>query len=263
MGRTYSTSDWHGCGTIAQKVLNYLKEDDVLYYLGDCQDRGNDGLTILNALMIRPNTFYIQGNHDKMMADAIPYVVKDIEELEYPEGYGYELWLGNGGRHTLNNYEKITKIQWFNYRDFLNSCPLELIYNSPKGHSVILEHAGYTPFDLPHRKHDPLWDREHFYDKWNGSFNKENLDPNNTYLVHGHTPVQYLKFMYGYNGMEPLTKEEMKVKYTWDEVGYIPKIIRYCDGHKFDIDMCTIVSNRIALLDLDTFEEIYFDGNTN
>ena len=38
-----------------------------------------------------------------------------------------------------------------------------------------------------------------------------------------------------------------------------PKIIRYCSGHKFDIDMCTISTNRVMLLDLDTFEEIYFD----
>ena len=38
-----------------------------------------------------------------------------------------------------------------------------------------------------------------------------------------------------------------------------PEVIRYCDGHKFDIDMCTIASERIALIDLDTFEIKYFD----
>ena len=38
-----------------------------------------------------------------------------------------------------------------------------------------------------------------------------------------------------------------------------PEIIRYCSGHKFDVDMCTIASDRISLLDLDTFEVIYFD----
>ena len=80
------------------------------------------------------------------------------------------------------------------------------------------------------------------------------------YLVHGHTPVQYLKFDYGYNGQEPLSKEDLKFKRTWDlNAIYKPEVIRYCDGHKFDIDMCTIVSGRIALLDLDTFEVIYFD----
>ena len=44
------------------------------------------------------------------------------------------------------------------------------VYHSPLGHHVILEHAGYTPFDMPHRNHYPLWDREHFYDEWDGGF---------------------------------------------------------------------------------------------
>ena len=83
----------------------------------------------------------------------------------------------------------------------------------------------------------------------------------NTYLVHGHTPVQYLKFKYGYKTMEPITKEERLHKHDWwkDKENTNPKIIRYCNGHKFCVDLCTIVSNRIGLLDLDTFEEIYFD----
>ena len=60
------------------------------------------------------------------------------------------------------------------------------------------------------------------------------------------------------------TKEEFADKNAWMCGDFLscnkPNIIRYCDGHKFDIDMCTVVSGRIALLDLDTFEEIYIDG---
>ena len=128
-------------------------------------------------------------------------------------------------------------------------------YTSKSGNGIILEHAGYTPDNLGevlHLNHDPVWDRSHFYDNWTGT--------ENMYLVHGHTPVQYLKFNYGYNGQEPFTQEDLKFKRTWDlNSTYKPEVIRYCDGHKFDIDMCTIVSGRIALLDLDTFEVIYFD----
>ena len=54
----------------------------------------------------------------------------------------------------------------------------------------------------------------------------------------------------------------MEIKRQWFENGIVdwkPTIVRYCDGHKFDIDMGTIASDRIALLDLDTFEEYYFD----
>ena len=35
-------------------------------------------------------------------------------------------------------------------------------------------------------------------------------------------------------------------------------IIPYCEGHKIDIDLGCFVSRQIALLDLDTFEPIYF-----
>ena len=39
-----------------------------------------------------------------------------------------------------------------------------------------------------------------------------------------------------------------------------PEILTYCGGHKIDLDLCTIVTNRAALLDLDTFEVKYFEG---
>ena len=137
--------------------------------------------------------------------------------------------------------------------------PLLCNYTSKNGKNIILEHAGYTPNSIGKskwKKHDPLWDREHFWDEWTGD--------ENTYLIHGHTPVQYLKFEDGYIDCLPLTKEELQLKTTWDIKGkYIPQVIRYCNKHKFDIDMCTIISGRIALIDLDTFEIIYFDKEKN
>jgi len=54
--------------------------------------------------------------------------------------------------------------------------------------------------------------------------------------VHGHTPVQYV--------MQDEKYEE---------------ILKYCNNHKIDIDMGTYVSNITVLLDLDTFEPIYFN----
>ena len=261
--RVYASSDWHGCWDVAKKVLDYLQPEDILYFLGDSTDRGPDGIKILQALIQRPNTFYIKGNHDEMFREALPYIRAEAIDINEYHGDKFDLWYGNGGQVTgedlLLHY---TPDQMLEFIHFLNKLPTELRYRSSKGHTVIMEHAGYTPFDIPHRSHDPLWDREHFHDNWvSGSGASEIV--RDTYLIHGHTPVQYLKYTYGYNGQEPLTKEEMKFKYTWyldgSEPVPAPTIIRYCDGHKFDVDMCTVASNRIALLDLDTFEEIYFD----
>jgi hypothetical protein len=99
-----------------------------------------------------------------------------------------------------------------------------------------------------------VWDREHFHDKWQKEYQ-------NTYLVHGHTPMQYLKYEFGYEGQPPKTEEDILLRNTWykEDTNFIPEVIRYADNHKFCVDLCTIVSGRVALLDLDTFETIYFD----
>lgn len=272
MGKVYASSDWHGCGYQANKILNYLQPEDKLYFLGDATDRGLQGADILDLLMARPNTYYIKGNHDYMMAATLPYIIKDMKELGHiePEHYPDQTWFGNGAWQTIEGgllNRSVERLQ--EYKDFLDNLPTELRYESPKGHMVILEHAGYTPFDIPHRSHDPLWDREHFYDIWGGYWGLENTypyTPDEVYLVHGHTPVQYLKYHFGYRGEQPLTKEDMigKGQFLYDVFNegdpiIKPEAIQYCDGHKIDIDMCTIASERVALLDLDTFEVKYFE----
>lgn len=75
-----------------------------------------------------------------------------------------------------------------------------------------------------------LWNREHIGHQWSG--------PDNVKIVHGHTPVQYIS-----NN----AKEN-------------PLIYEYCEGHKIGIDLACFFSNRIALLDLDTLEPIYFEN---
>ena len=186
------------------------------------------------------------------MAEALPSIAKEIEDPSYYDYEDRDLWYGNGGIKTVEPLWEKKSTEVLEYKRIIDKMPLELRYNSPEGHIVILEHAGYSA-GSPLREHDPLWDRYHFYDKWQGK--------DNEYLVHGHTPVQYLKFEYGYKEREPLTKKEIFIKYKWWQEGfyYDPFVIRYCSGHKFDIDLCTIVSGKIGLLDLDTFEEIYFN----
>lgn len=256
MGRVYASADWHGCSAPVRKLIEYLQPDDTLYFLGDAIDRGPDGVKLLDWLFNDSRVKMLKGNHEYFLQLCAPELLKDDY---YPTNSFADDWLyGNGGWKTWEYLiENRTGEEILEYINKISKLPTKTKYSSPVGHEVILEHAGYTPGDIPHRSHDPLWDREHFYDKWN----HDDKEYNNIYLVHGHTPVQYLKFMYGYNGQGNITKEELKIKYMWDDpsVNYIPTIIRYCDGHKFDIDMCTISSGRIVLLDLDTFEEIYFD----
>ena len=272
MRKVYAASDWHGCGNMADKILNYLQPKDILYFLGDATDRGLQGAYILDLLMARPNTYYIKGNHDDMMASTLSYIIKNIKELGHiePEKYPDQTWFGNGGWQTVEGgllERSVERLQ--EYKNFLDNLPTELRYESPAGHMVILEHAGYSPFDVPHRKHDPLWDREHFFDLWGGYWNTEGLNGytyKNTYLVHGHTPVQYLKYHFGYRGEQPLTEKDKigSRQFLCDDFRdgepiIKPEVIQYCDGHKIDIDLCTAFFGCSALLDLDTFEIKYFE----
>lgn len=265
MGRTFACADIHGCYEPYRKMMDFLQSDDTLYFVGDAMDRGLDGVKIFNELINDSRVVYIRGNHEDMMEDAIPYCVHDINEYEYMGGnHGYDLWFQNGGRYTAQAFYNMTVNEIYNIREKIKEIHSQAIYASPAGHKVILEHAGYSPFITPHRTHDPLWDRKHFYDDWSdGYWNYKKYNPETTYLVHGHTPVQYLQYEYGYKDQPPKAKEDIIAAHDWlygdDTLCPKPTIIRYCDNHKFDIDMCTIVSRRVALLDLDTFEEYYFD----
>lgn len=259
MSKVYATSDWHGCWNVAKKVFDYLQPEDTLYFLGDAIDRGKDGIKLMNKLLTDNRVIYLKGNHEEFMEMSLPLLIEGKSD-NISDNWLYK----NGGYCTYNAIKNCSDESKMWYVNKIRHMPLEVKYTSPKGHAVIMEHAGYSPFDIPHRSHNPLWDREHFYDNWNSGFNKDGLDPDRTFLVHGHTPTMYLRLEYGYNGMEPLTTTEIAHKYDWrkeeNKKIMIPEIIRYCSGHKIDLDLCTIASNRIALLDLDTFEVIYFDS---
>lgn len=244
MGRVYASSDWHGCAEPAKKLMSYLKEDDKLYFLGDAIDRGKDGIELFDLLVNDPRVVYIKGNHEQLMLNA-------LEDLDSDSDTWY-LWYCNGGFVTFDAMDK-SNVNY--YRNHLKKMITQDTYISKTGNKIILDHAGFTvnkelnDFYAP----EPLWDRSHFHQEWSRLPQDQN-----TYVVHGHTPVPYLQFTFGYAGQE---KEEIKrnIDYDWaKDENYNAEIITYCDGHKIDIDLCTIVTNKVALLDLDTFEVLYF-----
>ena len=254
MGKVYASSDFHGCSGPAMKLLSYLKEDDKLYYLGDSIDRGSDGLALFDTLTSDPRVIYILGNHEELMRMALKGAIRG------QFGRDFDLWMMNGGKDTfdaIDDEDPVPRAKEIIRK--IEQLSIQELYKSPKGHSVILEHAGFS-VGPARRTHDPIWDREHFFDPWS-----DDPEDQDTYIVHGHTPVQYLQFHYGYIDEPPKTKAELALKYAWaDNPGdWRPQVIRYCDGHKFDIDLCTIASDRVALLDLDTFDVKYFEGDEN
>ena len=100
-------------------------------------------------------------------------------------------------------------------------------------YSVTCDHCGFTP-GSPYQS---LWDREHYFDKWDDDYYDQGI-----YIVHGHTPVQHLAYE-----LNLPTKDQLK-------------IARYADCHKIDIDLGCFQSNKTVLLNLETLMPIYFKG---
>ena len=208
----YAISDLHGRKDLWLKAnKEVFKEDDVIYFLGDAADRGFDGWELIKILLDDPRVTYIKGNHEDMFIAAAEKPLLNLRLLEL-----------NGGMGTYSDYLSDTEENRNNYVALLKELPVLAIIQNKQGQVINLSHAGYTPIYNP-TEEDLLWDREHLYHEW-----PEN---ENSIVVHGHTPVQYL------------TQGKTE-------------IVQYANGHKYDIDLGAFASNKLGILNLETFEEI-------
>ena len=49
---TYAFSDLHGEYKLFKQIQEYIQKDDVVYCLGDCCDRGPDGIKIIQEVLL-------------------------------------------------------------------------------------------------------------------------------------------------------------------------------------------------------------------
>lgn len=235
----YAFSDIHGQRELFDQVMAEIGPDDTIYFLGDAIDRGPDGWAILKELMNDPRVIYIKGNHEDMMCNAL------WRYPDYPPiSNAMSIWNRNGNIPTLTAIDAEENIEaTTNLISQVRALPAYAIYTNPFGDIFWLSHAGcdydeegieYVPY------HDLIWDRNHYINnKWYSN------NPNNLYIVHGHTPIECLvNDLYSY----------------YDDIDLdIPEgAYYYADGHKIDIDCGTHFTGTTVLLNLDTFEEKVF-----
>lgn len=232
---TYAFTDIHGNYNLWLSIKNYCKDNDTLCFLGDAIDRGPDGIKIMQELLEDKRVLYLMGNHEYDFLDyveiGITKVLQDKQERELIE------W--NGSLNTLKQFLLLSKEEQekliFNLKTKLIK---KILYINKENKKIVLCHAGCNPNhingDYPLKYY--IWDRNHI------SMHTKDWDPfyNNYIIVHGHTPVQLLK-------------NQNKINMTKDTIE------KYCGGHKIDIDLGSFVTNKIALINLDTFEVIYFE----
>lgn len=235
---TYACADLHGRLDLYEKIKEYINPEDNVFFLGDAIDRGPHGVEIMLDILKQKNWIYLKGNHEDMMYAGL---AKECG-LEIPKRDFFDrwenpkyLWYNNGGKITETSLkEKFTNKELKDLLITINDLPLEWLYKNTKGQTIHLSHAGWTP-SLPELA-DFIWSREHFLDEQNAAVG---WDDDNYYVVHGHTPTQSLSYC------------------SFDHIiGIAGEICKY--GHKIDIDCGAVFNNKVALLDLDTLEPIYF-----
>lgn len=248
MGHTYAFSDAHGCWEPFQQLLDFIKPEDKVYCLGDCGDRGDEGWKIIKTVIKDKRFTYLKGNHEDMLTKAIDAYYYIRSTFVYPEdenkdeidyellmNHNYQLLTQNGGTKTFADW-KNSDLRGL-YNRILKNLPLEKVYFNKQGQKVILTHAGYTPHLYTSvSEEDYLWNRYHFNQKWDNSFP-------DVVMVHGHTPVPYMD------------------EFLRDCPKNIDGALWYCNNHKVNIDMCTVMTGEICLLDLDTWEQHIFKDN--
>lgn len=227
----YACSDLHDQSNLWQQIQKYCKSDDKIYFLGDAIDRGCDYLQTMFSLLKDERVVYIKGNHEQLMETAIKEGIMDNSITE-----NSIVWIRNGGYYSLEGLHTLNKEEFNFLLNRLQQMPYKTIYKNKNGINIHLSHAGETLGTILSNEHY-IWDREHIRDNWN------TIKYSNDIVVHGHTPVQLLS---DYN-------KNISEKYY-----YNPKILKYADQHKIDIDLGSFFSNMTALLNLDTLEPVYF-----
>lgn len=242
--KTFAIADLHGQYQLFQMVKDFLdaQEEEVqCYVLGDCVDRGPHGFKILQEVIADPRFTMIRGNHEEMFLESLR------------EGKVSLLHSYNGGEPTFNEWarESGDSNKWIG---ILQDLPCCITFINKKAQKIDLTHSGYTPnVGMQLCTEDRYtWNRFHFDDTWDAA--GEGCE--NTFIVHGHTPIPYLGDFCAEVAMELKGAKPAPGAYF------------YCRdknnvAHKINIDCGGFFTGIFTILDLNTFEQHVFQDVNN
>ena len=231
---TLCFSDIHGQKGLFDQIMAKTKPDDKIFFLGDAIDRGPAGWEILKQLINDPRVSYIKGNHEDMMCNAM----SDWPDQSYLSDDMF-IWNLNGNDPTIDAMlEDDPEVVAYTLKR-VAKLPTFIEYKNPDGNIFWLSHAGFNYMPDPSKEDDYelIWNRTHYY--------YQCKIPENIFIVHGHTPIEYLvESLANYND-KPIPSYGLGAYY-------------YNNNHKIDIDCGAHYTGRTVVLNLDTFEEEIF-----
>lgn len=193
---TYVISDIHGCYAEFMELLRRIgfSEDDALFVLGDCVDRGPEPVRVLQELMNRHNVTCIAGNHEIVMLLVLrPLAVELTEETAArlrPEDFQKLLdWQMDGGAVTLRQFMALSREEREDILSFLEDFSVyeDVFIN---GKRFVLTHGGIENFS-PDKALDEYDITDFVYAR--ADYTKRYFPDGNTFLVTGHTPTSVIR----------------------------------------------------------------------
>lgn len=183
----YVVSDIHGNYKKYKEIFSkiHFKEEDTLYVLGDCIDRGQDSLEILFDMMNYSNIIPILGNHE-YIALYILRTIYDHDTTKLTDPSFNQLlnnWIENGGNTTIQEFKALTPLLQDKIIQYIRTFKFH-IETTCNSIDYILVHASLSNFSSDR----PLSDyaiNELIYERTDYS----KVYFNNKILVTGHTPT--------------------------------------------------------------------------
>lgn len=230
----YVCSDLHGFPLEKfKRMLNEVKfsKNDELFVLGDCIDRGKDGIKILKWMMCQTNVYLILGNHEQLMLGS-KFLFEEITDASIANLTGtklniYSTWVSNSGRPTIEALQAMRNKEIQYIIEYLEEAPLYECL-SVNGKDFILTHSGLGSFNKDKKlsdytSDDLLWNR--------AELNQKYYD--DKILIFGHTPTVY----YGdeYKGRAIVTDSFIDID-VGAGLGLNPMLLRLDDLKEFYFD---------------------------
>ena len=113
-GNDYVVGDIHGRYELVEKALkkiNFNKNQDRLFCVGDLIDRGKNSAQVLNFLR-NPYVHAIRGNHEDMLLELYAGAVEPSYEdlLSYADSIGLHWWLSVNKKERLEILEELRRL---------------------------------------------------------------------------------------------------------------------------------------------------------
>lgn len=147
---TYVMSDLHGN---YQKFLAMLEqisfgEEDILYFVGDLVDYGDEPMELLADVSVRLNVYPVAGEHDYRAVRMLKGFDQMLKSGAQPDAeYIAEMteWVKNGGQTTLDAFRALDADAREGVLEYLEEMPL-FEEAEAGGKNYLLVHAGIAGF---------------------------------------------------------------------------------------------------------------------